>query len=228
MNEIELVVFDVDGTLYDQRPLRRRMAVDLLAAVARGRERPGVVATLRAFRRQRERLADDEAEDVTRRQYVDVAQALGVREDEVRRAVRVWMHERPLRFLRASRARGIDALLRDVRDRRVTTAVLSDHRATTKLQALDLEVDIVVSAEDPEVDRFKPDVTGLERVMSMASVAPAATLVIGDRLERDGAIAARTGARFVLKVWRRPRGPDEVDDFATLVGRIGATQGAVG
>lgn len=221
-------MFDVDGTLYDQRPLRRRMAVDLLAAIARGRERPGVVATLRTFRRQRERLADDEAHDVTRRQYVDVAQALGVREDEVRRAVRVWMHERPLRFLRASRAHGIDALLTDLRSRRVATAVLSDHLAVEKLAALDVEVDIVVSAEDPEVDRFKPDVTGLERVMALAAVAPAATLVIGDRPDRDGAIAGRAGARFVRKVWRRPRRADEVDDFAALVGTTGAETGGCG
>lgn len=222
MSGIELVVLDVDGTLYDQRPLRRRMALELLTAVATGRERVATLQVLRTFRRHRERLANEGARDVTRRQYDDVAASIGTDVDEVKRAVQVWMHERPLDALRACRAAGIDAWLRDLRARGVVTAVLSDHLIGAKLAALDIEVDLVASAEDAAIDRLKPDPTGLRHLMAAASRPPSTTLVVGDRPERDGAIAERTGARFLRKVWRRPRDGGEVFDFGTLVGTIGA------
>jgi FMN phosphatase YigB (HAD superfamily) len=223
---VELVVLDLDGTLYDARPLRRRMAVELLTAVATRRLAPRSLAALRAFRRHREALAEAGADGVRDRQYREAAAQAGVSEDELRALVARWMHERPLRHLRACRAAGIDAWLADLRERGVATSVLSDHLVGRKLTALGLAVDLEASAEDPEVDRFKPHPAGLEHLLARADVDPDRTLVVGDRPERDGAAAAAIGAAFLRKVWRRPEGAHEVRDFATLVGSVGSDAGA--
>ena len=60
--DIELVVFDVDGTLYNQRSLRMRMARDVVVHAARTRSIK-LISVLRTYRHIREQLADDEAED---------------------------------------------------------------------------------------------------------------------------------------------------------------------
>ena len=54
-DRVHLVVFDVDGTLYRQRPLRLRMARDLLLHTLLKRD-PNVIAVLSRYRRIRERL----------------------------------------------------------------------------------------------------------------------------------------------------------------------------
>ena len=56
-NDIDLVVFDVDGTLYDQRRLRLVMVRRLLAATWRTRSLDTLL-TMRTFRKVREALGD--------------------------------------------------------------------------------------------------------------------------------------------------------------------------
>jgi len=55
--------------------------------------------------------------------------------------------------------------------------VLSDYPAHGKLRALGLTADIVVSAVDSGVDRFKPSTAGLERILAQARPGDAMTVV---------------------------------------------------
>jgi len=219
--ECAAVLFDLDGTLYDQRPMRRRMALALLAAVARGAERPSTLDVLRRFRTHRERLAESEAEEVTVRQYADVATPLGIEPGDVRRVVERWMHQAPLAWLPRWVDPGAAQLLADLRDRGVATAIVSDFPATAKLDALGLQADVVVSAEDAGVDRLKPHPAGLLEALARLGVAPGRALMVGDRPERDGAAAARAGTGFVHRVWCGKGGPDRVRGLDALVGRVG-------
>src|SRR3546814_9318166 len=57
-SSVRLVVFDVDGTLYRQRPLRLRMAAALVADGLRRRSL-STIRALGAYRRLREELADN-------------------------------------------------------------------------------------------------------------------------------------------------------------------------
>ena len=78
-NDIDLVVFDVGGTLYDQRRLRLAM-----------------LRTLRTFRQVREALGDRPEADFMRLQYARTAARHHKTEDEVRALTSEWMEHRPL------------------------------------------------------------------------------------------------------------------------------------
>jgi FMN phosphatase YigB (HAD superfamily) len=54
--DIELVIFDVDGTLYNQRSLRMHMVHDIIVHAARARSMK-LISVLRTYRRIREQLA---------------------------------------------------------------------------------------------------------------------------------------------------------------------------
>lgn len=213
---IRLVVFDVDGTLYDQRHLRRRMA---LALTAHCLTRPGDLGlwrTLKAFRRSREELAEEASEGISRLQYERPAALLGLSPEAVRLAAELWMHERPLQFLRSCRYPGVEQVFAALRASGRATAILSDYPAEAKLRALGLEVDLRVAATDSDVQRLKPHPLGLQRVLEQARVAPEACLFIGDRDERDGACARRLGVRYLLKTRRAttlPRTFHRYDDL---------------
>jgi HAD superfamily hydrolase (TIGR01509 family) len=196
---IRLVMFDVDGTLYDQRPLYRRMWLALLAhCLTRPREL-GVLRTLMAFRRLREQLAEEASEGVSRLQFERPAVLLGLSPEAIRLAVETWVHERPLPHLRRCRFPGVEEVFRALRASGRTTGVFSDYPAGAKLRALGLEPDFHIAATDPDVERLKPHPRGLERALERAGVGPEACVFIGDRDERDGECARRLGVRYLLK-----------------------------
>jgi len=196
---IRLVVFDVDGTLYDQRCLRPTMLTELLTHCLR---HPGDLRVLRlisTFRRFREELAVEEAEGIGKLQYQQPAARLGIEPTEARRLLDAWMLERPLKHLRRCRYAGVADFMSALRRSGRTVAVLSDYPAADKLAALELEADLQVSAVDPEVDRLKPHPRGLQRVLEISGVAAEQTVMIGDRDERDGECARRAGMQYLIK-----------------------------
>jgi FMN phosphatase YigB (HAD superfamily) len=197
--KISLVVFDLDGTLYDQRRLRLRMALHMARELpwsSAGRQK---VKILRLFRKFREKLAEIEAEDVIHLQYYGVARELGVSEDEVRAVTDEWLLQKPLPLLKSCREPHIEHLFERLRSSGKIIAILSDYPALGKLNGLGLHADIVVAATDREVNRFKPHPRGLRRVLELANVAAEHCLLIGDRVDRDGECARRGSAAFLLK-----------------------------
>ena len=215
--DVRLVVFDIDGTLYDQRCLRPKMLLELLTHCLR---HPGDLRVLRLiseFRRFREELAVGEAEGIGKVQYQQPAERLGIEPSEARRLLDSWMLERPLKHLRPCRFVGVDSFMRVLHRSELTVAVLSDYPAADKLAALGLEADLQVSAVDPEVDRLKPHPRGLQRVLEIAGVAAEQTVMIGDRDERDGECARRAGTQYLIKSSSRQPGTHHFREYADLL-----------
>lgn len=214
---IRVVVFDVDGTLYDQRPLRRAMAREILLYCLARPWKLSVVRTIHEFRKGREQLAEEESAFVSRAQYERPASRLGVSPAAVETVVEEWMFERPLRHLRACRYGGVAQVFSQLKESGRTVAALSDYPASEKLRVLELETDLVVTAMDPEVDRLKPHPAGLLRIIELARAEPAGVLLIGDRDERDGESARRAGCPVLLKVAGTPTSPGTFADFHHLL-----------
>jgi HAD superfamily hydrolase (TIGR01549 family) len=218
--EISLVVFDVDGTLYDQRCLRFKMIGQLLGHCVR---HPGDLRLLRQisrYRRSREELAEEEAHGIADLQYRRPALELNEEPAEIRRTVEEWILQRPLRFLRPCRYAKVADFMTALRKEGKTVAVLSDYPAADKLRALDLAADLVVSAVDPEVDRLKPHPKGLQRTLELAGVEADRCLLIGDRDDRDGECARRAGVGYLIKAARPVDRQSQFGDFAELVGSL--------
>ena len=188
----------MDGTLYRQRPLRLRMARDLLLHAARKRDRTAL-RVLGAYRRLRERLGDAETPDFEPALVAQTAAATKTPPELVRNLVAEWIDRRPLAYLAPCRYPGLDALFAALRRHGKTIAVLSDYPARDKLAALGLTADIVVSATDPGVARLKPHPHGLQLLLRQAGVAPSAAVLIGDRASRDGQCARRAGVHALLR-----------------------------
>jgi putative hydrolase of the HAD superfamily len=56
-----------------------------------------------------------------------------------------------------------------------------------------------VSAGDEGIGMLKPHPRGLEALMAAAGASAQATLLIGDRTDRDGLVARRAGARALIR-----------------------------
>jgi FMN phosphatase YigB (HAD superfamily) len=219
---IDLVVFDVDGTLYRQRSLRLRMALALAwrAVGSRGRE---TIRILRAYRRLRESVSATERATPEDALIAATARAAHVGEERVREIVAEWIHIRPLPHLRRRRYDGLPGLFGAIRASGRRIGVLSDYPADAKLAALDLTADHVHGPDSAGFTRLKPSPEGLLALIAEAGASPARTVLIGDRIERDGAAAKRAGAHCLIRSakptagWRSFRRYDD-PVFAPLLG----------
>jgi len=195
---VRLVVFDVDGTLYRQRPLRLRMARDLMIHTLLRRDFE-TITVLAKYRRIRERLGDRQVEDFAPILLAEAAAAASCPVQRVSAIVEEWINRRPLPYLRHCRYAGLAALFDGLRRNGKSIGVLSDYPAREKLDALGLRADHVVWAGDTDAGMLKPHPRGLQALMKAAGAEPGATLMIGDRADRDGETARRAGARALLR-----------------------------
>ncbi len=196
-NGIDLVVFDVDGTLYDAARLRRAMLVRLLAAAWQARSLQAL-RVLRIFRQVREALGDEGSPDFMDLQYTRTAARAGCDPQLVRALVLEWMEQRPLPLLPACRRPQVDTLFTALQASGKRLAVWSDYPAADKLRALGLRAEVVVSATDAEVARLKPDPRGLQMILARTGVPAGRALMIGDRVDRDALAAHRAGVKSLI------------------------------
>jgi FMN phosphatase YigB (HAD superfamily) len=224
---ITTLVFDVDGTLYRQRPVRMRMFARLLrSALIRPTETASVVRALRAYRQAQERLRDlcPDCESLAEEQIRAACRATGLPEPAMASYVAKWMEESPLDLLRPALRDGVVDLLAGCKRRGLRLAVWSDYPAAAKLKAMGLAgfFDVGICAQDAEVRRFKPDPRGLEVIMSRLGVSKDEVLYIGDRPEVDGVAAARAGVRCLIV------GKSTTSSFREVLANLTDRDGIVG
>jgi len=197
------LLLDLDGTLYPLGAVRRRMALELMGAWAastlRGAPLTGLqtIRRLKAFRAMREdlRALGRSEEPLQALQYSHPARALGMGVQELETLVVEWMHERPLKHLRALHLPDLRPFMEGARSAGVRLGVFSDYGPGAKLEALGVRdlVDLELAATDAEVNAFKPHPAGFTRACEMWSLGPQEVLFVGDRDELDGEGARAAG-----------------------------------
>ncbi len=195
---LRAVIFDMDGTLYNQKRLRWIMALELLRACLKSPKHWQEARLIYHFRKEREKRALSKVLDIDKGQYNWAAEKLGVPPEVVREAVHKWMYEVPLRHLYGCRYSGAGRFIGLLKRKGIRTAVFSDYPSADKLKALKISCDLIVSATDKGVDRLKPDPRGVFVIMDKLGVNPEQCLFIGDRDDRDGECAKRSGMNYLI------------------------------
>jgi HAD superfamily hydrolase (TIGR01509 family) len=195
-DRLKAVIFDVDGTLYRQVPLRRAMLLRLVRThLAHPVQGWRTIRTLSAYRRAQEDLRGDVSGDVAGAQIRIACERTGSDRASVMVCVERWMEQEPLALLPRCMHAGLIDFLRTCKARGLRLAALSDYPAAAKLQALGIAdlFDVVLSAQAPEVGVFKPHPRGLVVVAERLGVTVDECLYVGDRAEVDAVAADAAG-----------------------------------
>lgn len=189
------VIFDLDGTLYDNSSMKRHLIASNLSGLG----------MLFRERMARHRLAgeyfgsSDAAYEALFRTMSEVLP--GGSPDNMRRwffedylpaqvsSVRCFCHPKPW----------VMPLLRRLRESGTKLACFSDYGAVgPKLNALGIDTSLFdVIADAPSLGGFKPCREPFVRVASLLGTAPENTAVAGDRPDTDGAGAKAAGMEFI-------------------------------
>ena len=195
------VVFDVDGTLYHQKPVQRGMLIRLmlghLACPWRG---PRTLKALSTYRKGQEalRATGQRFDDLGAAQVEFAAERTGVPAADVAALVTRWMEREPLDLVAKAKRAGLDELLSALRARGMKIGVFSDYPPVEKLDVLGVSADVVVWAQQPEVGLFKPEPAGILRCAELLGVEPSETVYVGDRIEVDARAAEAAGMQGVI------------------------------
>lgn len=197
-DKIKLVVFDVDGTLYNQEMLRRKMLFRLLRHYVFRPWKFKEIFILYHFRKERELHAGTIGGGIETLQYEWCASATRTFPSIVRAVTDKWLQVEPLALLKQCRFKGVEVLFKALHQYNIKLAVYSDFPASQKLKALDLMVDLVACSTQPEIDALKPAPNGLEYLMQNFGVNANECLFIGDREDLDAVCASNAGVHMLL------------------------------
>lgn len=197
-SKFRAVIFDVDGTLYNQRSLRSKMALEMLAFLFLKPSHMKELIIVREFRKLREKFVQREEVSLLEAQYRWVSVSLNIDHCIVKSVVDNWILVRPLKHLISCRPPGLFELFERIKRKEIKLGVFSDHPPEEKLSALKLEADLSACALDAEINRFKPNPAGLLHLCDKFGVAPSETLHIGDREDRDHLAARSCGAHSII------------------------------
>lgn len=217
-DQVDLVVFDVDGTLYDQRKLRLTMLIQLLKHAAFKFDL-SIFPIIKHYREIRETMGDQEEIDFESKLVRKTSEITGQPESSVVAVINDWIETRPLPYLAKAKYAGLDALFSGIKHQGKQLGILSDYKATEKVKALGLFADYIVSAQDVEVNILKPHPKGLEVIAKQANVALDRIILIGDRDERDGEAARRAGTHYLIKQ-KSANKPVPINGFTTYTDAV--------
>ena len=199
---IRAVLFDLDGTMYRQKPMRALMAMELITlAITNPLRAPVSWRVLSEFRKAQETLRGQETPGGAAIAQLELtARRTGLSRDEVDTIVAEWMLERPLKHLPRCRAEGLLPLIDFLARRGIKMGVFSDYPPELKLQALGVggRFSVVLCSSDPAVGMFKPHPRGFLVASARWKVDPSEVLVVGDRPDADAAGAAAAGMPCVI------------------------------
>jgi putative hydrolase of the HAD superfamily len=193
---LKALIFDLDGTMYRQDVLRQAMIWRIVRAYLRHPLRGyRTVRVLRAYRHAQEMLRRDGRMGSPQVQQVRLAaQICRLPESEVQSCVELWT-EQAVGLLPSALRPGLVELLKLAREKGLSLGVLSDYPAEAKLSSMGLRkyFDVVVTAEDPEVQCFKPSSRGLEIILRRLGLRKDQVVYVGDRADVDAVAAASAG-----------------------------------
>lgn len=198
-DKLELVIFDVDGTLYDQKKLRRRMLGALISYYIFRPWKYKDLLILYHFRKEREKKAGYQSHDLQLEQYSWVLQKVSSSVGYVNKVVDKWIFDVPNKFLKEYMYPGTTQFLNGLLEAGILTAIYSDYDAAKKMKSMDVSVDLIVSSTEPWINAFKPLPNGLNYILSDLKIKHAdKCLFIGDREELDGKCSELAGIPFLL------------------------------
>lgn len=179
LTDYQAIIVDLDGTLYYQRPVRLAMLKEMLLHFWRLPD----FLIVQKYRKLYE-------------QGISEAGRFAQLPEKAPQVIHEWMIKRPLPYIAKYRDGRLIDLLVKANDAGSKIIVYSDYPVEEKLIALQYEPNGAYCAQDTGF--LKPDASGLVDIIYSFGAQPEECLIIGDRNEKDGKMAANMGAESLI------------------------------
>ncbi|HRE41763.1 MAG TPA: HAD family hydrolase [Ignavibacteria bacterium] len=188
-HNIKAVVFDVDGTLYNQNKLRVHIVAVILKALLKSPVKSYKdLKLVSEYRKNHEilRLTPDVINKYET-QIQRTAEKFNLSRDDAFKIIYDWIHIKPLPFIKRTQRNGLLDLLNWLKSKNIKTGLLSDYPCENKAEVLGIKnlVDLIKSSTDEDIDVFKPESKGILKMAELLNVNPKEMIYVGDRYKID-------------------------------------------
>lgn len=209
LDSYQAVIFDMDGTLYFQQPLRLHMCLKMLACLSRP-SRWKEICLVYHYRKLREKWSfheefpgqntniNETKKTIEQLQYEAAAKKAGTTPAYAKRIISFWLREAPLSLLSHYRDETMAELFDVLKEKSIKRIIYSDYPAEDKLAALSLRSEGCFSSEQKEINSMKPNPRGLNFILEQLELSKDSVLMIGDRFSKDGKAAMAAGTDFLI------------------------------
>ncbi|HEX2787694.1 MAG TPA: HAD family hydrolase [Ignavibacteria bacterium] len=216
--KIKAVVFDVDGTLYNETKLRRYVLwmifVNFLKSPIRTYKYLKIVLSYRKFH---EHLRfDAKTKNKFKAQVQITADKFGMNYDDVYKIINEWIHIKPLPFISKSKYKDLDSVIAWLKKNNFRIGLLSDYPCMRKAEALGIkdDMDLIKCSTDEDIDFLKPSSLGFTRVAQILNLQPQEIAYVGDRSHID--MVGAIDANFVPVLLHKKESSDKFYTINTL------------
>lgn len=202
-------IFDVDGTLYNQKQMRVRMLFTLLGYFLFHPRQLKELMAIYHFRKHREN-------EKYRAMSMDglfqvVADQLRIDKQTVAAAIQKWMFDVPLEIIQKCAYDEVIAFANRMHHEGKRIIIYSDYPAAEKLQKLNMPGDEIFVSGDEHLPELKPSLSAMQHILQTAQIPAEELVFIGDRDEKDGASARLAGMPYCdvqqLRKWLKNTNP---------------------
>jgi FMN phosphatase YigB (HAD superfamily) len=198
INTCRLFIFDLDGTLYDQPGLRRKLSVDLTLKLFLFKIRPLDLKIITTFREERELHKGYSSTDLNEEQYRWCSERLNIHVSRVKQTIEKCMYMNPLRFILGVKYKGISEFFNTLRKKGKIIAIFSDFPVKEKMNLLQLKADSYFCSTDPAIGQMKPSAKALQFICGQMNCSIDEAILIGDRDDTDGESARQAGMKYLI------------------------------
>jgi FMN phosphatase YigB (HAD superfamily) len=196
--KVKLVIFDVDGTVYDQKWLRFRMLAELLWYLATPPFRISKVRMLSKYRKLIESAREGNSTGYHDRILKQLSEKYQISTEELSIFIDEWMQKRPLKYLVNSCHKEIPDALSYLESQGIPWTFYSDYYPNDKLDALGIKYSSTYYSAMDKINCLKPDRRSMDIILNDYNVTNSESVIVGDRIEVDGQLAINSGTHFIL------------------------------
>ncbi len=197
LRKYKLFIFDLDGTLYDQRKLRLRIFFALLYQLLTFKISLNHLAILITFRKQREKHKGYKSPTIETDQYTWCSEKIGQPVKRIKTTIEALMYELPLKFLKSTLYPGVSEFMKILAREGYKIAVYSDYPIDAKLVVLGLSVDKTFCSTDEAIACLKPNKDALLAICQYFNCNVKEAIYVADRDDTDGKSAKMAGIDFI-------------------------------
>lgn len=204
-NDYQLIIVDMDGTLYFQRAMQLKMFLLLLWHALSNRYGWKDLYIIYVYRNLREHNMNSFEEE--QKLYQRTADKTSSNSIYVEELIRHWIYQEPLKYIKKYRDNRLYQWLKGLQSNNKMVAIYSDYPADNKAFRLELINIHCFYGGQPEIKQWKPTSRGIQYIMSCYCIQdPQQVLMIGDRMSKDGESAIMAGIDYyILKKCRLGR-----------------------
>ncbi len=197
MSEYRLVLFDMDGTLYYQRPLQLTMGLVMVKNALCQKQGLSELITVLKYRKMREHWSD--TEEVDTKLYEALAKERKMSVEKAEDIIQRWIYDMPLQYLYRFRDDTLTEIAQSLQEKEIMIAVYSDYPTGEKQKVLELSAIPGFYGGQPEIGALKPDAKGICYIMKQYGIEDKeAVLMVGDRMSKDGQAAENAGVDYLI------------------------------